>query len=163
MNQDIINLKSRIKIIDYTDQFKEYIKILNYAWLEKFFKIEKMDQVSLSNPKEEIIDKGGFIYYATLDNEIVGTASLLKKSDTIFELGKMAVSDKAQGFGIGTLLLKHCLTTAKEMKIEKLILYSNTKLGSAIHLYRKYGFEEIPLEQGLYERADIKMEKKLGI
>jgi hypothetical protein len=26
-------------------------------------------------------------------------------------------------------------------------------------LYIKYGFQEVPLEKGVYERADIKMEK----
>ena len=62
------------------------------------------------------------------------------------------------GLGIGKLLVEHCLTIAKEKNIEKLILYSNTKLASAIHLYKKYGFTEIELEQGLYERANIKME-----
>ncbi|MCV9929789.1 GNAT family N-acetyltransferase [Flavobacterium sp. LS1R49] len=161
MNQDVVNAKSRVKFIDYSDEFKESIKILNYAWLEKYFRIEKMDQISLSNPKEEIIDKGGFIYYAILDNEIIGTASLLKKNNGIFELGKMAVSDTVQGYGIGTLLLEHCLKTAKSKNIETLVLYSNTKLESAIHLYRKYGFEEVDLEPGLYERANIKMEKQL--
>ena len=56
---------------------------------------------------------------------------------------------------------KTCPKTQKDKKeknIEKLILYSNTKLASAIHLYKKYGFTEIELEQGLYERANIKME-----
>ena len=123
--------------------------------------MEKNNVISLSNPKEEIIDKGGFIFYAKLNDEIVGTASLLKKDETTFELGKMAVSGKAQGHKIGTLLLEHCLEFAKQKQIKTLILYSNTKLESAIHLYRKYGFSEVELEQGLYERADIKMEKHL--
>ncbi|MGB5026417.1 MAG: hypothetical protein WBO44_13765 [Saprospiraceae bacterium] len=50
---------------------------------------------------------------------------------------------------------------ARSRQIQKLILYSNTQLGSAIHLYRKYGFEEAALEAGLYERANIKMELRI--
>jgi N-acetylglutamate synthase-like GNAT family acetyltransferase len=96
-----------------------------------------------------------------LNDEIVGTASLLKKTEAIYELGKMAVTDRAQGQGIGTILLEHCLNEAKQKQIKTLILYSNTILKSAIHLYRKYGFVEIELESGLYERANIKMEKHL--
>ena len=153
--------QNKIEIIDFSEDQKEAIKTLNYEWLEKYFRVEKNDVISLSNPKEEIIDKGGFIFYAKLNDEIVGTASLLKKSETIFELGKMAVSEKAQGHKIGTLLLEYCLSFAKQKQIKTLILYSNTKLESAIHLYRKYGFSEVELEQGLYERADIKMEKHL--
>ena len=152
-------MHNNIEIIDFSSDLKEPIKTLNYEWLEKYFRLEEGDVISLSNPQEQIIDKGGFIFYAKLNGDIVGTASLLKKSETIFELGKMAVSGKAQGFGIGTLLLDHCLNFAREKGIQKIILYSNTMLETAINLYRKYGFTEIELESGLYERADIKMEK----
>ena len=153
--------QNKIEIINFSEDLQEPIKILNYEWLEKYFKVEKNDIISLSNPKKEIIDKGGFIFYAKLNDEIVGTASLLKKSETIFELGKMAVSGKAQGHKIGTFLLEFCLDFAKQKQIKTLILYSNTQLESAIHLYKKFGFLEIELEKGLYERADIKMEKNL--
>lgn len=152
---------TNIEIIDFQEGLETPIKTLNYEWLQKYFKVEESDVRSLSNPKLEIIDKGGFIFYAKLSDEIIGTASLLKKSDEVFELGKMAVSAKAQGHKIGTLLLEHCLNFAKEKRFKTLVLYSNTQLGSAIHLYRKYGFTEIELEKGLYDRANIKMIKQL--
>lgn len=154
-------MKKNIEIIEFSDELSEPIKTLNYEWLEKYFCIEEGDIISLSNPQKYIIDKGGFIYYARLNGVIVGTASLMKKNEIIYELGKMAVSERAQGLGIGTILLEHCLNVAKQKKIPTLILYSNTLLQSAIHLYRKYGFEEIELESGLYDRANIKMEKQL--
>ncbi|MBK8851778.1 MAG: GNAT family N-acetyltransferase [Saprospiraceae bacterium] len=150
-----------VEIIEFSEELSEPIKTLNYEWLEKYFRLEEGDIASLSNPQKYIIDKGGHIYYAKLNGEIVGTASLLKKSETVYELGKMAVSDKGQGQGIGTILLEHCLNISQQKQIRTIILYSNTKLQSAIHLYRKYGFKEIELESGLYERANIKMEKHL--
>ncbi|WP_226065548.1 GNAT family N-acetyltransferase [Kaistella polysaccharea] len=153
--------QNKIEIINFSEGLEEPIKTLNYEWLEKYFRVEESDIRSLSNPKEEIIDRGGFIFYAKLNDVIVGTCSLLKKDETVFELGKMAVSANAQGHKIGTILLEHCLNFAKEKQIKTLILYSNTQLKSAIHLYLKYGFREIALEKGLYERADIKMEKQL--
>lgn len=150
-----------ISIIPYTDSLKEHIKTLNYEWLEKYFRVEDGDILTLSNPTKYIIEKGGYIYYAKLNDGIVGTVSLLKRSDTVFEMGKMAVTEKAQGLGIGTILLEHCLKVATEKQIKTLILYSSTTLKSAIHLYKKYGFYEIELESGLYERANIKMKKDL--
>ena len=153
--------KHEVEIIEFSEELSEPIKTLNYEWLEKYFRVEEGDIASLSNPKKYIIDKGGHIYYAKLDGKIVGTASLLKKTEIVYELGKMAVNEKAQGHGIGTILIEHCLNFAKQKQITTLILYSNTILQSAIHLYRKYGFEEIELESGLYERANIKMEKHL--
>ena len=153
--------QNKVEIIDFSEELQEPIKILNYEWLEKYFCLEESDIISLSNPKEEIIDKGGFIFYAKLEDEIVGTYSLLKKNENVFELGKMAVSKKAQGHKIGSTLLEHCLNFANQKQIETIVLYSNIQLESAIHLYRKYGFSEVELEKGLYERANIKMEKHL--
>nr|WP_315224943.1 GNAT family N-acetyltransferase [uncultured Flavobacterium sp.] len=154
-----MNPQNTVEIIPFSADLKEHIKILNLAWLTKYFRVEEKDELVLSNPQEEIIDKGGMIFYAKYNNEIIGTASLMKIDTDTFELSKMAVSDKAQGLGIGNKLLVHCLAVAEESGIKKVILYSNTKLLPAIHLYRKFGFIETPLEGKTYERADIKMEK----
>lgn len=150
-----------VTIIEFSDRHKDAFKTLNEEWLNKYFTIEPMDTLLLSEPQKEIIDKGGRIFYAMLNNEIVGTAALLNEGNGLFELGKMAVTEKYQGAGIGKKLLEHSLATAKEIGAKKVILYSNTKLGSAIHLYRKFGFVEVPLDASLYQRANIKMEKVL--
>jgi mannose-6-phosphate isomerase-like protein (cupin superfamily)/predicted GNAT family N-acyltransferase len=151
----------RIEIVEYTEDLKQHIRDLNVEWLEKYFRVEENDKIQLADPSGEIIEKGGFIYYARHNGEIVGTASLLKIDDQHYELGKMAVTDRVQGLGIGNILMEFCLQTAREKGFSTLVLYSNTLLGPAIHLYRKYGFYEIPLEPGHYERANIKMEKVL--
>lgn len=151
----------QIEIIPYFPELKEYLKTLNYEWLEEYFRVEEGDKVSLSDPQGQIIDKGGFIFFAKYGEEIVGTASLLKKTNEIFELGKMAVSKNSRGLGIGNQLMEYILEFAKQQDIRELILYSNTKLEPAIHLYRKFGFEEIELEAGVYERGNIKMKKLL--
>lgn len=152
---------NKVEIIPFSIELKEPIKTLNLEWLHKYFKVEPKDEKVLSDPQGQIIDKGGFIFYAQYNNQILGTVSLLKIDETTFELTKMAVSDGNQGLGIGKKLMKHCLNEAKEKGIKKLILYSNRKLLPAIHLYESFGFIEIPVEKGVYERADIKMEKIL--
>jgi ribosomal protein S18 acetylase RimI-like enzyme len=150
---------NKVEIIPFSIELKEPIKILNLEWLQKFFRVEPKDEKTLSDPQGEIIDKGGMIFYAQYNNQIVGTVSLLKIDDVTFELSKMAVSEGNQGLGIGKKLMKHCFNEAKVKGIQKLILYSNRKLLPAIHLYESFGFIEILVEAGVYERADIKMEK----
>ena len=154
-----MSLENKLEIIPFTIELKDYIKTLNVEWLKRYFKVEPKDEIVLSNPQVEIIDKGGFIFYAKYNNQIVGTVSLLKIDNVTFELSKMAVTDVIQGLGIGKRLLEHCFAFAKEKEIQKLLLYSNRSLESAIHLYKKFGFVEISLEDGIYERANIKMEK----
>ena len=152
------NPKVNIDIIPFSINHKEAIKTLNLEWLQKNFKVEPKDELVLSNPIEEIINKGGKIYYAQHLDEIVGTVSLLKINTTTFELSKMAVTEKAQGLGIGRQLIEFCIEEAQKLGIQKLILYSNRQLKSALHLYESFDFKEIPVESGVYERADIKME-----
>lgn len=152
------NPNATVEIIPFSIEHKEAIKTLNLEWLHKYFKVEPKDELVLSNPVEEIINKGGKIYYALYDNEIMGTVSLIKMNATTFELSKMAVTERVQGLGIGKKLLEFCIQEAKKNEIQKFILYSNRQLKPALRLYESFGFKEIPLESGVYERADIKME-----
>lgn len=151
-----------ISIVPYKAEYKEYIKSLNYEWLEKYFAVEPIDVVQLSNPQVEILDKGGKIFFALDDDKIIGTVSLLKISNEEYALAKMAVTENYKSVGIGKMLMEYCIEEAKKLNAKKLTLYSNTKLEAAIHVYRKYGFVEIPLPEEMhYVRSDIRMEKVL--
>ncbi len=148
-----------IEIIPFSLEYISEIKTLNIEWLEKFFEVEESDKNMLSNPQELIIDKGGKIFYAKYKNQIVGTVTLLKIDDFTFELSKMAVTEKVQGLGIGKIMMEYCLNFAKENRIKKLILFSNTVLVPAIKMYEKYGFKSVNLDSNFYKRSNIKMEK----
>lgn len=154
-----MDIDNTVIIIPFSPDLKEEIKTLNLEWLKKYFKVEAKDERVLSDPQREIIDKGGMIFYAKYNEKIVGTVSLIKIDETTFELSKMAVNDGVQGLGIGNKLMEHCIEVAHQKGIKKLILYSNRKLLPALYLYKKYDFEEVPLDDGVYERADIKMER----
>ena len=154
-----MSLDNTVEIIPFSAELAAPIKTLNLEWLRKYFKVEPKDELVLSDPQGQIIDKGGMIFYAKYKDEIIGTVSLIKIDNTTFELSKMAVTDGIQGLGIGKKMMLHCIAVAEEKGIEKLILYSNRKLLPAIHLYEKFGFVEVALEGSVYERADIKMER----
>ena len=115
----------------------------------------------LSQPRKYIIDRGGHIFFAKVNDEIAGTFALMKSAESEYELSKMAVDEKFQGKKIGNQLLEFCIRKAKELEAKKLILYSNTILGPAIHLYEKYGFKEVPMGNSEYKRSNIKMELNL--
>ncbi|MFA5834163.1 MAG: GNAT family N-acetyltransferase [Bacteroidota bacterium] len=146
------------RIIPFTNERSAMFKSLNEEWLQHYFTLEPVDQVLLSYPRKEIIDKGGHIFFAEYQGEIVGTVALNFHEEGVFELGKMAVTKKVQGIGIGSILMEHCINNAKSLGARKLILYSNTALASAIHLYKKFGFVEVPFTESNYKRTNIKME-----
>ena len=69
----------------------------------------------------------------------------------------MAVHEEFRGKKIGRALAESPIAWAKDSGAEKIVLYSNTMLDSAIALYRNLGFHEIPVD-GPYQRTNIKME-----
>ena len=140
----------------------EKFKSLNLEWLNKYFKVEPIDELVLNNPMREIIDKGGFIFMIQKNHETIGTLALIKKSKNFYEFSKMAIIPEERGNGYGNMAMKFLIEFAKNKNWSKLILYSNTKLKNSIHLYRKYGFKEMQLEKNLiYSRGNIKMQLSL--
>jgi N-acetylglutamate synthase-like GNAT family acetyltransferase len=149
------------EITDYKTEYREYFKVLNIEWIQKYFEVEPADEYVLSNPESAILEKGGHIFFAKNGSEIVGTCALLKVDEKICELAKMAVNEKFQNLGIGKLLMGKAIQKAKEMNLEKLVLYTNTSLAKALDIYYKYGFQVVPLDNHPTKRANIKMELKL--
>jgi len=150
------------KIIPFTAELSTVFRDLNLDWLEQYFYVEPHDRDLLDQSEDVIINKGGYIFFYKEDGLISGTFALIKISEDVFELGKMAVSKTMRGKGIGQKMLQFCLNFAQQEGWEKLILYSNTSLENSIYIYRKYGFTEIPVDvDNPYARGNIKMEKVL--
>lgn len=156
-------ISDTIYVIPYSDSYQQEFKELNEAWITKYFKMEKMDYAALDHPKEYILDKGGYIAVAILDNQAVGVCALIpsQKEGYDFELAKMGVSEHLQGMGIGKFLGQHIIEKAKELGAKKLYLESNRVLGPALSLYQKLGFKEMIGATSPYERSDIQMELHL--
>ena len=118
-----------IKFIKYDKRYSRNFYELNIEWLEKYFDVEDYDRSVLGNPEEFIINKGGVILFAKLENDIVGTVALMPtKEKKVCELSKMAVMPKFRNKKIGQKILNEIICISKQMKLNKLILYSNRKL-----------------------------------
>lgn len=150
-----------VEIIAYEDKYQPQFRQLNLEWLEKYNLAETHDFEVLNNPRKAILDAGGFIYLAMHNNEVVGTAALAKLQEGIYELVKMTVTPGYRGKGIGNILIQHCLTKARQLNADKVLLYSNSQLQTAINMYEKFGFKHIPVTGSPFVTADIKMELSL--
>lgn len=152
-----------MKIVAFENQYAEAFRALNLAWLEKYFWVEPHDEEVLGKPEQYIIGPGGQIFFVLDNDQVLGTVALMKISEGVFELTKMAITPAAQGRKLGQLLMNHTLEYARNQGWKKLIIYSNRKLENAIHIYKKSGFVEIPIEENNpYARGDIKMELLLS-
>lgn len=151
---------ANLTIEDYRPAYKKYFRQLNYRWLKEYFKVEPRDERLLSNPKGEIIDKGGEVFFAVLGKQVVGTAALVRHENGILELAKMAVEPEYRGFGIGKKMLEKVMAEAKRRKADRLWLATSPRLEAAVALYKKHGFKkasESPLGGEGYERCTIIM------
>ena len=137
---------------------------LNEAWIEKYFVIEDADRAALGNPRGYILEKGGHIFMAFLEDKAVGTCALIRTGPGAFEVAKMAVAEEHRGMGIGRRLLEHTVAEAKQLGATSLSLETNTKLSPAIRLYESTGFRRLPPEEAHhspYARANVFMEMRL--
>jgi ribosomal protein S18 acetylase RimI-like enzyme len=155
-------MNPHIRIIEYTPAHQPIFERLNRHWIEQYFRMEPTDEAVLTRPDEHIMALGGAILMAEKEGEPVGTVALKKVDEHTFEMTKMAVDPAHRGLRLGGALVLASLNKAREMGAKKVILYSSTVLENAIRLYRKLGFLELPVEPGVYERADIKMEFSLS-
>lgn len=132
-----------LQIIDYAPAMKKHFKSLNRQWLEEYFELEEPDIKLLNDPRRLIINKGGAVLFARLDNRIVGTGALLKLPDGDFELAKMAVEKKYRRRGIGLKLAQALIDRARALNAGSIFLATSRQLEAAIGLYTELGFRQV--------------------
>lgn len=142
---------------EYLDQFIG----LNEQWIAHYFELEDVDRNLAKNPFS-IIEKGGYIFTLLVDDKVEGVCALFNDGDGVFELARMAVAAESRGKGLGGKLMEAALLKLQNIGARKVYLVSNTKLESAISLYKKYQFSVVSKGQHpLYSRANIVMERPI--
>ncbi|MGC4041679.1 MAG: GNAT family N-acetyltransferase [Flavobacterium sp.] len=149
------------RVIPYKSEYRKHFISLNRAWLEEYFYVEQHDIDAFEKLEEIILNPGGEIFFCLIGDEVAGTVAMQKVDNGTFELAKLAVDKKFQGKKLSNLLMDACIDFAREKKAQKIMLVSSTKLDTALNLYRKYNFTEVPLDETDYDRADIQMELEL--
>lgn len=153
-----------MKIVFYDPKYKNDFIEMNKSWIEDMFKLEDEDIREMENI-ELSIENGGQIFFSIDDNErVMACCMIAPREDGDWEIMKFAARGMYTGTGAGSACLKACIDYAKEKQLKKIIIVSNKKCEHAIHLYRKFGFEEVPVdkEKFPFDRADIAFELYLN-
>ena len=135
---------------------------LNRRWIEDFFGMEEEDRRVLEAPEKAIIAKGGYIAIAEIDGAAVGTGALMVSHEhpKLLELVKMATDPKAQGRGVGSAVIDHLLSVARERGAQQIWLETNDKLNAATALYKRKGFRKLEADElhpTPYSRCNLQM------
>lgn len=152
-----------MRLITYDQQYRQDFIDLNIAWLERFFMVEPVDQEMLDHV-DEYIDQGGMVYFALDEyDQVLATCMVIPLENYIWEICKFAAIHQYTGTGAGSAVFKACMDHAITHGAQKISLISCRSLLPAIHIYRKFGFVEVPLNKDYWkaDKADIEMEYRV--
>jgi putative acetyltransferase len=139
----------------------EAFRVLNEAWIERYFGIEDKDRSTLGDPEAKILAKGGQIFMAVDGETAVGCCALIFLRRGVFEVAKMTVAEGYRGRGLGRKMLAYTIAQGKALGAASLYLETNDTLLDAIHLYEALGFRHLPAERvtpSPYARVNVFME-----
>jgi putative acetyltransferase len=129
------------EIISYDPKYKQAFYDINMEWLAANFTVEPQHTAMLSNPKEELLAKGGDVFFAIENGVAVGAVGLKNHGAGVYELTKLGVSPRAQGGGYGRRLCEAVIASFQKKGGTRLFLETHSMLEAAMAIYVKLGFK----------------------
>ena len=135
-----------LQILDYRPSLKHHFTDLVKPWLSGVLNgvLEDDDELTVNHPAEAYLLKGGFIFFAMLRGQCLGTVALKRLDENSFEFAKLFISPEARKMGVATKLIERCINRCKENAAQDLWLQTTMRMPDAHKLYYKLNFVDKP-------------------
>lgn len=148
-----------MNVIQYQEKYKKDFIQFNTDWIKDNFGYLEKEDLATFDHIEESLKNGAMIYFA-VDHENVLATCMAKPlgDDGTWEICKLGSNKYLPHKGAGSAVFEASMNWAIQHGAKRFFILSNSKLKAALHIYEKYGFHEIKLEDYEYIRGDIAFE-----
>lgn len=152
-----------VKIVDGKNHLAEVKNlIIEYAEnLGRDLSFQNIEE-ELNNPaKKYTAPKGELLVAIDEDTSVLGMVAYHRHSDTRCEMKRLYVKPNCRGMQLGDQLVTAILEHARNARYKEMVLDTILPLQSAIHLYKKHGFEECkayynnPMDDVIYMKKEL--------
>lgn len=151
-----------MRIIEYDSRYKNSFIEFNTDWIVDNFGCLENEDIETFEKMDEELENGAMIYFAIENDVPLATCMAKPINEETWEICKLASNKHREHKGCGSAVFEAAIQWAIKHGAKKLFLLSNRKLKPAIHIYEKYGFKEIKLNDYEYIRGDIAFERIIG-
>lgn len=143
--------------------FSEYTKVLidGDPTFAKYLEVQNYDE-ELEHLEVKYGAPYGRLYLAYYEEKLAGCIGLKKIDEENCEMKRLYVRPEFRGKHIANQLVQMIIEDAKGIGYSFMLLDTLPFLKSAIHMYKKLGFEEIecyndsPMEEAVYMKLDLR-------
>ena len=147
-----------MELVQFEEKYRQAFIDFNTDWIvSNFGLLEEHDKETFQKIDEEL--KNGAMIFFAVEGEIpLACCMSMPMEDGAWEICKLGSNRNVPHKGAGNIVFKAAMNWALEHGAKRLFILSNSRLKAALHIYEKYGFKEIKLDNYEYIRGDIAYE-----
>ena len=148
-----------MELIEYNPKYKEDFIQFNKDWIVDNFGFLEDEDVKTFDQIDEELANGAMIYFAIEDDVALACCMARPMENGNWEICKLASNKNRPHKGCGSAVFEAAVQWAIDHGAKRLFILSNSRLKAAIHIYEKFHFREIKLDDYEYARGDIAFER----